>query len=104
MGPQGDAGVQGAQGPMGPMGPQGLQGIQGPAGTCNVQVFTGSGIFPPPGEIMINDSRIRSDSIIIIQYVDISNGNAIAVVDQGDGWLVLSGSPNKPYGYVVINP
>lgn len=102
-GAMGPMGAMGPQGPMGPMGPMGPQGQQGPAGTCNLQIFTGSGVFPPPGQIRINDSRLHGDSIIILQYVEISNGNALAVADQGEGWMVLSGSPNKPYGYVVIN-
>ena len=90
-------------GPMGPMGPKGDKGDTGANGVCNHQIFTGGGVFPPGGEITVPDPRVNTDTIILIQYVEISNGNTAGVVAIGNGWVRLSGSPNKPFQYVGIN-
>lgn len=102
-GDKGDAGAQGAQGPMGPMGPQGPQGEQGPQGVPGLVMYTGTSTFPPPGSITINHSKIRSDSVIILIYTEVSNGNALGVASQKAGSFVASGSPNKPFKYIILN-
>ncbi|HEU4889574.1 MAG TPA: hypothetical protein VFV49_16940 [Thermoanaerobaculia bacterium] len=117
MGPQGDQGLTGPQGPtgpegpqgsigltgpQGPIGPQGPQGPQGPAGH-GITFVSGVETFPPGGSITINDANISATSLLIVNYVNGSRGNACSVDDQGDGWATLSGSPNKDFRYVVID-
>jgi hypothetical protein len=115
-GDRGEQGLQGAKGDKGERGAQGLQGLQGlkgdkgdkgdrgDKGTAGVGLSTGGTIFPPPGQIKINDPNIKPDSYIIVQYTEVSNGNAIGVASQGNGWFVATGSPNKPFQYVVLTP
>jgi hypothetical protein len=93
-GSQGERGTQGPQGPMGPQGPQGVPGITMSVGTAT---------FPPPGHITISDSSIRANSVILVMYIEISNGNALGVASQKNGSFVATGSPNKPFKYVILN-
>ena len=107
-GDKGDAGTQGAQGPQGPMGlqgPAGPQGPQGPAGPVSglTMVTSGKLVFPPGGTITITDANVRANSVIIPYYVELSNGNAIAIAVIGNGQFVASGSPNKAFRYAVFN-
>jgi hypothetical protein len=112
-GDKGEHGAQGQMGPMGPAGPQGPMGLQGPQGPAGkdgkdgsngVQmVASGTLRFPPPGQITINDPAVRSNSIIILIYTEYSNGNALGVASQSTGSFVASGSPNKPFRYVILN-
>ncbi len=121
IGPQGLQGIQGIQGekgekgdmgPMGPMGPKGDKGNTGDKGDKGDKGDPGTGVnmsqgwssFPPPGSIMISDSNVTLNSFIIVQYDEVSNGNAIAVASQGNGWFVASGSPNKAFKYLVLTP
>ena len=83
--------------------------IRVPAGrkVSKVSLLVSSGgplVFPPPGQIRIDDPAITAYSIIIVQYDEYSNGNAIGVASQGKGWFVASGSPNKPFKYIVLTP
>ena len=106
QGLKGDKGENGAQGPMGPMGPQGPQGPKGDkgdAGTGGVTMSSGSGTFPPPGNLTIYNQNCHSNSVIMLVYKDVSNGNALAVVSQSEGVFTVSGSPNKPFRYVILN-
>ena len=103
-GDRGEQGLQGAQGPQGPAGPQGPTGPQGATGKAGVTMSRGGSVFPPPGQIQINDPNITPDSFIIVQYVEISNGNALGVASQGNGWFIATGSPNKPFQYIVLTP
>jgi hypothetical protein len=97
---QGEKGSQGERGPQGPMGPQGPQGPQGVPG---VTMSVGTSTFPPPGNITISDSSIRANSVIIVMYIEVSNGNACGVASQKNGSFVATGSPNKPFKYVILN-
>jgi hypothetical protein len=68
-----------------------------------IRYLSGVNTFPPGGEITIMNSNIDEDSLLLINYVNGSKGNACAVEDQGDGWATFSGSPNKDFRFVVIN-
>jgi hypothetical protein len=123
IGPAGSVGATGPQGPEGPQGPQGLTGPQGPTGSQGSMGLPGppgpagptgppgpmgpgaSGVytFPPGGEITINDPAIKASSLVIVNYVNGSRGNACAVDDQGNGWATFSGSPNKDFRYIVLD-
>lgn len=99
QGAKGDKGERGEQGPMGPMGPQGPKGESG----GGITMASGSSSFPPPGTITIYNGACKSNSVIMLVYKDVSNGNALAVVSQTDGAFTASGSPNKPFRYVILN-
>ena len=86
----------GLPGPPGPAGPTGPPGPMGPGASG---VYT----FPPGGEITINDPAIKASSLVIVNYVNGSRGNACAVDDQGNGWATFSGSPNKDFRYIVLD-
>jgi hypothetical protein len=101
-GPQGDPGAAGLQGPAGPAGPAGPRGPKGDAGT-GITFLSGVETFPPGGQLTINNAAIQATSLIIVNYVNGSRGNACAVDDQGNGWAALSGSPNKQFRYIVID-
>ena len=64
---------------------------------------SGSASFPPPGNITIYNSACHSNSVIMLVYKDVSNGNALAIVSQSEGVFTCSGSPNKPFRYVILN-
>ncbi|HYC59966.1 MAG TPA: hypothetical protein VEK79_10420 [Thermoanaerobaculia bacterium] len=85
------------------MGPQGPTGPQGPAG-AGVTMSVGTSVFPPPGQIRIYDNAIKANSVIIVMYVEISNGNACGVASQTNGSFVATGSPNKPFKYIILTP
>jgi hypothetical protein len=102
-GANGAQGARGEQGPMGPQGPKGDKGDQGPAGTPGISMVTGNRTFPPPGEITIYDSSITTNSAIILVYAEVSNGNALGVASQRNGSFVATGSPNKPFKYIILN-
>jgi hypothetical protein len=103
-GAQGEAGATGAQGPQGPVGPIGPTGPQGPKGDTGtgIQFLSGVETFPPGGSITISNSHIHANSLLIVNYVNGSKGNACAVDDQGNGWATFSGSPNKQFRYIVL--
>ena len=104
-GPQGltgPEGPQGLQGPIGLTGPTGPEGPRGPAGE-GITFLSGVQTFPPGGQITINNASISATSLLIVNYVNGSKGNACAVDDQGDGWATFSGSPNKQFRYIVID-
>ena len=111
QGPQGETGSAGPQGPGGPQGPIGPQGPQGPTGPAGPAGPAGQGItfisgvetFPPGGGITINNASISATSLLIVNYVNGSRGNACAVEEQGNGWATFSGSPNKEFRYIVID-
>ena len=104
-GDRGEAGAQGAQGPAGPMGPMGPQGPQGPKGDPGLKANVGGPYtFPPGGSIKITDSNVKSNSFIILMYVEVSNGNTLGVASVSNGSFVASGSPNKPFKYIVLTP
>jgi hypothetical protein len=102
-GDKGDDGVAGAKGERGPQGEQGPMGPQGPQGIPGLTMSVGTSTFPPGGSITINNSKVRSDSVIILLYIEVSNGNALGVASQRAGSFVASGSPNKPFKYIILN-
>jgi hypothetical protein len=81
----------------------GPKGDQGPAGTPGISIVTGTRTFPPPGQITIYESSVTTSSAIILVYTEVSNGNALAVASQHSGSFVASGSPNKPFKYIILN-
>jgi len=64
----------------------------------------GGTVFPPPGHIRIYDPNIKPDSFIVVQYTEVSNGNAAGVASQGNGWFIATGSPNKSFQYIALTP
>ena len=106
-GAKGDTGAQGAKGDIGPMGPQGLPGAPGKDGKDGkdggITMASGSATFPPPGTITIYNGAAKANSVIMLTYKEVSNGNALAVVSQSNGVFTCSGSPNKPFRYVILN-
>ena len=103
-GPKGDVGATGPTGPQGAVGPIGPTGPQGPKGDpgTGIQFLSGVETFPPGGSITISNSHIHTTSLLIINYVNGSRGNACATENQGNGWATFSGSPNKQFRYIVI--
>ena len=103
QGQRGEKGEQGAQGLQGPAGPQGPKGDKGAAGSSPIMASMGGPFyFPPGGSIRIDDPAVTPGSFILLTYVEVSNGNALGVESQSNGSFVASGSPNKPFKYVVI--
>ena len=101
-GDNGDQGTAGAQGEQGPQGPQGPKGDKGDPGTGVVGTIGGPYMFPPGGSITITDANVTTNSFIILTYVEVSNGNALAVESVSNGSFVASGSPNKWFKYIVL--
>ena len=64
----------------------------------------GDSMFPPPGTIRIYDSAVRPNSVVILIYTEVSNGNALGVASQSNGSFVATGSPNKPFRYIILTP
>lgn len=62
----------------------------------------GEAVFPPPGNITIHDGAIRPNSVILLSYIEVSNGNALGIASQSNGSFVASGSPNKPFKYIIL--
>jgi len=89
-------------GPQGIPGPPGPQGPAGPAG-LGIQFLSGVETFPPGGAITVSHPSITASSLLLVNYVNGSRGNACSVDNQGAGWATLSGSPNKQFRFVVIN-
>ena len=106
QGLKGDKGDKGAQGEKGSQGLQGLKGDKGEKGEKGTPGVIGSVggpyIFPPGGRITIYDGTIKPNSFILLTYVDVSNGNALGVESVGNGSFVATGSPNKPFKYIVL--
>jgi hypothetical protein len=105
-GDRGDAGATGAKGDRGDRGAQGergAQGPQGPVGIPGVTMSVGTEMFPPGGNITIYDGNIKANSVILLIYIEVSNGNALGVASQKAGSFVATGSPNKPFKYVIFN-
>jgi hypothetical protein len=103
-GAQGERGDKGDKGEKGNDGAQGPAGPRGPAGPMSLAASSGFGVFPPPGQIRIDDGAATPNSFIVVIYDEISNGNAIGVASQGNGWFVATGSPNKPFKYLILTP
>jgi hypothetical protein len=102
-GAQGDKGDKGDRGAKGDQGERGFPGTRGITGGPGVTATIGYRVFPPGGSITINDPNAKPDSMIIPLYTVVSNGNAIGIESQGNGSFVATGSPNKPFKYVILN-
>ena len=90
---------------MGPTGPKGDKGDSGSGFTA----VKGHGCYPPGNnnnsQLTVSDGSVTYSSIIILNYTDGgSNGNALALTGQGYGSFQTTGSPNKCFQYVVLNP
>jgi hypothetical protein len=59
--------------------------------------------FPPGGSITIMNANIHSDTLILVNYVNGSTGTLCTVDDQGEGWVAVSGTPNKQFRFVLID-
>jgi len=105
QGLKGDRGEAGAKGDKGDKGDLGPMGPQGPAGTNGggVSMVTGVSEFPPPGRITISHPSITSRSVILLIYINVSNGNALGTESQTNGSFVATGSPNKAFRWVAFN-
>jgi len=68
-----------------------------------IKYISGVETFPPGGSITILNAAIASDSLIMVNYVNGSRGNACAVEEQGAGWVTLSGSPNKEFRFIIVD-
>ncbi|HEV7240945.1 MAG TPA: hypothetical protein VGQ36_17025 [Thermoanaerobaculia bacterium] len=102
-GDNGQAGAQGQVGPQGPQGPRGPKGDKGDTGNPGVLGSVGGPYtFPPGGTITIYDGVVTPNSFVLLTYVDVSNGNALGVVSVSNGSFVATGSPNKPFKYIVL--
>ena len=78
------------------MGPQGPQGVPG------ITMSVGESVFPPPGQIRIYDGAVTANSVVILIYTEVSNGNALGIASQSAGSFVATGSPNKPFKYIIL--
>ena len=108
IGPQGPAGAKGDKGAAGAKGDKGDQGPIGPAGS-GFTATRGNACYPPGNngnnQVSVSDGSITYNSIIILNYTDAgSNGNALSLTAQGNGYFQTTGSPNKCFQYVVLNP
>jgi hypothetical protein len=109
-GPKGDKGDKGAAGPKGDKGDPGPIGPQGPMGPAgHFSATRGAGCYPPgnnaDSQLTVGNPAITYDSVIIVYYTDAnSKGNALALTGQGNGYFNTTGSPNKCFAYVVLNP
>jgi len=106
-GDRGEAGAQGAQGAKGDKGDRGEVGPMGPQGPAGqnggVTMVSGVSEFPPPGKITISHPSITSRSVILLIYINVSNGNALGTESQTNGSFVATGSPNKAFRWVAFN-
>ena len=112
-GAKGDTGPQGAIGPMGPVGPGGPAGPKGDKGDkgdpgTGLTVTKGNGCYPPGNnannQVTVNDASVHPSSVVILTYTDAgSNGNALALTGQGEGYFQTTGSPNTCFQYAVFN-
>jgi hypothetical protein len=118
-GVKGDTGANGAKGdtgPQGAIGPTGLAGPAGPAGpkgdkgdqAAGLTVTKGNACYPPgnnaTNQVTVNDGSVHRNSVVILNYTDAgSNGNALAIISQGEGYFQTSGSPNNCFQYAVFN-
>jgi hypothetical protein len=108
QGPQGTVGPRGANGLQGPAGPAGPEGPTGPIGPPSLTAVKGNACYPPGNNansvLIVNDASVRTSSIVMLNYTDAgSNGNALAIVSQANGYFATTGSPNKCFQYVVLN-
>jgi hypothetical protein len=112
-GDKGDTGAQGAkgdQGAIGPMGPMGLEGPQGPKGDKGDKGDNGGPyvssmncLAQGTNSITLSNSAVHENSAILVTVTGRSLGNTISVLDQGEGWVTISGKPATCFRYVVFN-
>jgi hypothetical protein len=94
----------GHEGPAGPAGPKGDRGDPG----AGLRVTRGNGCYPPGNnannQVTIFDAAVGPFSVVILTYTDAgSNGNALALTGQGNGYFQTTGSPNTCFQYAVFN-
>jgi len=71
-------------------------------------VTKGNGCYPPGNnansQVTVYDASVGPFSVVILNYTDAgSNGNALAITGQGNGYFHTTGSPNKCFQYAVFN-
>jgi len=71
-------------------------------------VVRGNGCYPPGNnannEVTVFDSSVHPSSVVILNYTDAgSNGNAQAIISQGEGSFRTTGSPNTCFQYAIFN-
>jgi hypothetical protein len=109
-GQKGDRGDSGLQGSIGPIGPAGLPGPKGDKGEpgAGLSVVKGNACYPPGNnansQLTVYDGSVHVSSVVILNYTDAgSNGNALAIVSQGQGSFQTTGSPNRCFQYAIFN-
>jgi hypothetical protein len=107
IGAKGDSGPRGEIGPMGREGPAGPKGDKGDPGT-GLTVSKGNACYPPGNnannELTVFDASVTPWSVVILTYNDPgSNGNALSLVAQGNGFFRTTGSPNNCFQYAIFN-
>lgn len=70
---------------------------------CNSLWISDETCFPSSGHVTIHDTFLRSDSLILANYVRGYSGRTIEIDDQGTGWVTLSGSAGKKFRFVAFN-
>ena len=106
QGPAGPTGDTGPAGPQGAQGPQGLQGPTGPQGPAGVAppspAVSGTVQFDQRGAVTIDDSRVTTGSLVVLQYVGGEQRalptNVVSVVA---GRFSATGHPGAAFRYVV---
>jgi Collagen triple helix repeat (20 copies) len=100
-GDKGERGEQGATGAQGQIGQIGPQGPQGPAGGPYVSSM--NCLAQGENKITISNSAVHVNSAIMVTVTGRSLGNIISVLEQGEGWLTVSGKPATCFRFVVFN-
>ncbi|HJW93920.1 MAG TPA: hypothetical protein VJ901_09895 [Thermoanaerobaculia bacterium] len=100
-GTDGAQGSKGDQGSMGPIGPQGPQGPKGDSGGPYVSSM--NCIAQGQNSITLTNSAVHANSAILVTVTGRSLGNTISVLDQGEGWVTISGKPATCFRYIVFN-
>jgi hypothetical protein len=53
---------------------------------------------------VVNDSDVKTDSLIIVVYVHSGSGNTpLTIVSQGAGTFTVAGANNRDFAYLVFN-
>ena len=103
-GDKGDTGAIGPMGPMGPAGPVGPEGPQGPKGDSGgPYVSSMNCLGQGQSSITLSNSAVHANSAILVTVTGRSLGNTISVLDQGEGWVTISGKPATCFRYIVFN-
>jgi len=118
-GEKGDKGEQGDVGPQGPAGPQGPTGLPGTNGTTSfagASAITAAQINANARKVVItvNDSRVHTNSLILVTFVDASNKHIDSTCILGEvkegSFKIFLNDKNEDYtaedkvNYIILNP